>query len=98
MKTVYKYPVPPDDTFEMMLPQGAQILTVDLQFGEMQLWALIDPDAPLNRRRFRLAGTGHPIKERNLLYINTFQAHGGALILHLFEILPDAPLLIEAAQ
>lgn len=95
MLTVYKYPVQADDYFEVMMPAGAQVLTVQLQYGDAQMWALVNPDAPLRVYRFRLAGTGHPIRETNLTYIGTFQAMGGGLVFHLFEILLTAPFLIE---
>lgn len=95
MQTVYKYPVQAHDYFEVMMPAGAQVLTVQLQYGDAQMWALVNPDAPQRVYRFRLAGTGHPIEETNLQYIGTFQAMGGGLIFHLFEILLTSPFLIE---
>jgi len=86
MLRVYKYPVPCKDNFSLMLPKDAKILTVQNQREEPQLWALVDPDAPLEERKFRLAGTGHPVTQENLDYIGTFQLRGGDYIGHLFEI------------
>jgi len=84
--TVYKYDVPIDDTFALALPEFARVLTVQVQDGQPRLWALVDPAAPPRDRRFRLAGTGHPIQEADdWRYIGTFQLNGGALVLHLFE-------------
>jgi len=54
--------------------------------GEPYLYALVDLDAKLETRKFRFAGTGHPIKERDLKYIGTFQLQGGNFVGHLFEI------------
>jgi hypothetical protein len=87
MKTIYKYPVPIDDDFELDLPVGARLLCVDTQRGVPNLWALVDMDPGLGSetRRFRLAGTGHPLDDRPLDYVGTFQLHRGSLVFHLFE-------------
>jgi len=88
MLTVYKYTVPVDDYFSLDLPRGAKILAVQEQHGEPQVWALVNPGNPTETRKFRLAGTGHPIKEDEglLNYIGTFQLAGGSFIGHLFEL------------
>lgn len=92
MRTVYKYPVSVSDIFTLELPQGAEILTVQTQGGGVSLWALVDPDAPTEGVSFRLAGTGHPVREASeLQYINTFQLSGGALVFHLFKITEPRP-------
>ncbi len=88
MLKVYKYPVIPNNEINIEMPKGAQILSVDTQFGKPQIWAAVDPQAPNVTRRFRMTGTGHSIDEKaNLYHIGTFQMDGGALIFHLFEIL-----------
>ena len=86
---VYKYPINEfSDYIGMEMPQGAKILTVQMQYDVPCIWALVDPDMPLEQRVFRLAGTGHPIYESliNLDYIGTFQMSRGDLIFHLLEI------------
>jgi len=88
MRTVHKYPVKLTDNFEIELPKGAQILTVQEQYDFPQLWALVNPNEnKKQKRKFRLAGTGHQIKETNLEYINSFQLEDGSLVFHLFEII-----------
>ena len=92
--TVYKYPIKPNDYFSLTLPVGAKILTVDSQRGQggqPQLWALVDEkESRTETRRFRMAGTGHPIGDSpdRLEFVSTFQQEGGALIFHVFEIKP----------
>jgi len=89
-KTVYKYPIPVEGEFELGLPQGARVLSVQVQAGMVCLWALVDPKAPLAPRRFRLAGTGHPIENaESLSFVDTFQLHGGALVFHVFEYVEE---------
>ena len=91
MLSVFKYPIFLDDKCEVSMPEvsmpeGAQILTVQTQQESPQLWALVDPDAKMCIRKFRICGTGHNVEETNLLYINSFQLRGGSLVFHLFEI------------
>ena len=88
MLRVYKYTIPVEDHFSLDLPAGAKILTVQVQYQEPQIWALVDSGQSNVRRDFRMAGTGHDIKEDNdsLTYIGTFQLSGGSFIGHLFEI------------
>lgn len=70
---------------ELEIPSGAEVLDVQVQSGEPQLWALVDPNASLELRRFVFFGTGHPISKENLRYVSTFQMLGGALVFHVFE-------------
>jgi len=90
MRTVYKYPVKVDDHFELELPRGAEILTVETQGEAVQLWALVDPAESTEPRQFRLAGTGHPIEDPNLKYVSSFQLYGGSLVFHVFEVIQSA--------
>ena len=91
MKTVWKYPVPIADDFELAMPKGARPLCVQVQQDEPQLWALVTPGQVGEIRHFRLTGTGHPLEydpEQFLVHIDTFQVKGGALVFHVFEVLP----------
>ena len=85
MLKVYKYEVPFADAFTLDMPMGAQCLS--LHNGA--LWALVDPEAPKLKRRFWLAGTGHPIDAApaDLRFIGTAQFYGELHELHLFEVL-----------
>ncbi len=93
MRTIYKYPALLEDYFEVTMPVGARILTVQIQYGEPQMWALVNPSFQNKIYRFRLVGTGHPIQDNEeLSYIDTFQMMNGGLVLHLFL---DTTLLLE---
>ena len=85
MKTIYKYPVPLDE-FELELPRGAKILTFQSQNNNPTIWALVDPLNKLEKRKFVIRGTGHPIMSNtnNDVYIGTIQTEMG-LVWHLFE-------------
>jgi len=89
MLTVYKYQVPIVDNFELELPVGAKILSFMEQRGAPCVWVLIDPDMHHEVRRFRLAGTGHPITidPDELRFVGSVLLRGGDLVFHLFEII-----------
>ena len=82
--TIWKFPIPLEDEFELEMPLGAAILCVQVQGEEPCIWARVDPKAKKHRRVFRLAGTGREIP-KELGYIGTFQLRGGTLVFHLFE-------------
>lgn len=88
MKTIYKYQIEIQDKFTLEMPKHAKILTVQTQFGTPCIWAKIDPDEPIVKRKFLLLGTGHDAsKVYEELYIGTFQMH--SFVFHLFETLGD---------
>jgi hypothetical protein len=82
-KVIYKYEV---DTIVVM-PDKAEILTVQLQNGRPWIWAMVDTDEALVERNFNVIGTGWEIEEFNSKYIATFQ--DGPMVWHVFEILGD---------
>ena len=95
MKTysVWKYPVAARDNFEIEMPKGAKILYVATQAESAWMWALCDTEETVVEvRRFRLAGTGHPLRYgfvgQQPTYIGSFQLLDGALVFHLFERSP----------
>lgn len=83
MKTVWKFPLV---SSLLSLPAGAEILSVQTQNGEPQLWAVCDTDAVREDRILRIFGTGQPLPPyTELNFIDTFQLQGGALVFHVFE-------------
>lgn len=91
-RAVWKYPLqfPPmaGDVYVVPMPAGARVLTAQMQAGLLAIWALVDPTAEPEPRRFRVAGTGHPIEQEIAAYIGTFQLADGALVFHVFEVQP----------
>lgn len=85
MRTIWKFPVEMTDQFEILMPAGADVLTVQVQHGQPVLWAIVDPDARKIKTGFVLHGTGHPLSDKAGRYIGSFQLTGGALVFHLFE-------------
>jgi hypothetical protein len=85
MATIWKYTLEPGRT-KLQMPQGAQVLTAQMQHGDLCVWAKVDPSRPLELRLFDVYGTGHtmPADPRHC-YVGTVQADGGALVWHVFE-------------
>ena len=84
MKIIYKFAIEPD--FTVFLPKRAQVLTVQIQHNQPQMWVLLKNDDERERRRFIAVPTGKEIPgEFDLRYINTFQLDSG-LVFHVFEV------------
>jgi len=83
-ETIWKFPILVCDEQEIEMPQFSQVLTVQMQDGQPCLWAFVDPERPMRKRKIRVFGTGHTIESCGR-YISTFQMQGGALVFHVFE-------------
>ena len=74
----------------LMLPQGAEILTVQLQKEQLQLWAVVDETSPLEPRQIARYYTGMselPLEPGR--HIATVQSEGGTHVDHFFEVTPN---------
>jgi len=83
MKKIWKYSVPVEDSFTIILPSGARILTIQRQAGVARMWVLLDESNPPVVRRFKTFGTGHSIDTENLTYVGTYQDM--QFVWHVFE-------------
>ena len=89
-RAIYQYVLDTVTTLEM--PQGAEIMSVREQGGVACLWALVDPDAPLEPRRFRTYSTGDSVSERKLTFRGTLfvqrlcRGEVATEVLHVFEL------------
>lgn len=86
-RTIWKYTLRGSREAKKM-PQGAQILTAAEQRGDICVWALVDPTAPLVERAFTVVGTG---KDADHLtdaaqYVGTVLLVHGALVFHVFDL------------
>lgn len=85
LRAIWKYPLPrPREA--ITIPVGARILDLQMQGDVPTLWALVDPEAPIQERRFIGVATGQIFHaEHGQDYIGTFQMASG-LVFHLFEV------------
>ncbi len=85
MKTIWKFPLEIIGEQHLNLPEGAEILTAQMQGGTLCLWALVSPGSPKQQRTIEIFGTGHPMSDAERRYIGTAQMAGGSLVWHIFE-------------
>lgn len=91
---IYKYPISLPFS-EILLPEGAEVLTVQVQPDQgIQLWAIVDEklgQTDKEIRRFSVIATGHSMDQTYAYYhpkyISTIQLNGGALVFHVFELI-----------
>lgn len=84
---IWKYILAANSNMIVEMPKEAEILTAQEQFGEICIWALVNPILPKEKREFVVYGTGHKIiyERKELDYIGTIQLYKGSLVLHVFE-------------
>ena len=85
MNSIWKYPLKVVDEQTLDVPEGAEVMTVQVQNGTPCLWARVDPAAPKIPRKIITRGTGHPVPETIWRYIGTYQIKDGALVFHVFD-------------
>lgn len=84
---IFKYPISVTDSQAVDMPEGAQILTIQVQRNQLCIWALVDDDVPPVPREIHMRGTGHDCNGvERLRYISTFQMMEGSLVFHAFEL------------
>ena len=98
MRSIWKFKLEISDLAIIEMPAGAEILCVQTQPIRPQssreteapfIWAICDPAAKLEKRKFRVRGTGHPIdnlSEEIGRYVGSFQMRGGSFVLHVFGV------------
>lgn len=86
MTTILKYPLEIKDEQTVKLPDGAKILTAQVQLGKLCIWALVDDrEERTTDMRIEIFGTGHNIPTGTRVYLGTVQMREGTLVWHVFE-------------
>lgn len=86
MDRIFKFQLAVDDIQDVDMPTGCAVLSVQAQRNVPCIWAMVDPNAPKIRRRFRTYGTGHPMEDAGAFphYVGTYQLQNGSLVYHVF--------------
>ena len=85
-KRIWKFEIPITDAPKVSMPEGAQIIHVGQQReGNITLWAIVNPDAPMLRITFQIVGTGNPMPYPLGGYIGT--VHSDPFVWHVFHLL-----------
>ena len=82
--TIWKTVLKPADVQDLIVPEGAELLTARDLYGELCVWFKCDPNRPPTTRQVAIVGTGHQAPEDGR-YLGTGFIHGGALVFHIFE-------------
>ena len=82
-QTIWKYPLAITDEQLLDMPEGAQLLTVQVQGDQLVLWAQVCPDHPTVNRRIVIFGSAHPMDCAYGKYVATVQT--GSLVLHVYD-------------
>jgi len=72
---------------EIELPEGAKILTAQVQYGLPTIWAEVDTMKKQTTRKFGIIPTGGTIGYKKYHYITTLQFNGGKFVQHVYEYL-----------
>ena len=83
-KTIWKQELRITDEQFVEIPKGSELLTVQIQNGNPQLWFKCDPNAHRIFERIRIYGTGNPISSVDEQYLATFQIADDQLVFHVF--------------
>jgi hypothetical protein len=81
---IYKYVLEPEKIQDVQMHPG-EILHVAEQVGNVCIWALVDTDAPMIKRRFAVIPTGETCPYTREQYIGTAKISDGRLVFHIFE-------------
>ena len=83
MRTIYKYALPFGDEVSVQMPKDASILKFGIQSvidskPEIVVWSIVDTEAEMEERRFRIVGTGHPLEDNTIGHVleDYTTAHG----------------------
>lgn len=88
---IYKYRLELRDVQSMLMPEGAEVLSVQVQNGSPCMWAKVDTITEERTwRQFVIYGTGHPTFDFPSKFIGTFQMDNGSLVFHVFELIGGA--------
>ncbi len=83
MKTIFKYTLFVTDEQEVGMPDGAHVLSAQMQGDQLCIWALVDSEARTVNRNVRIFGTGRPVNiEGNWQFAGTVQE--GPFVWHIF--------------
>ena len=87
MLVMLQYPVAMGD-FTLQMHAGAAVVSVAMQGGKPQLWALSDRDAPVVEHSFVTIETGKELPEEigDRLFVGTFLSPSEKLSFHLFDV------------
>ncbi len=89
LRAVWKFPLDPTGTTEIVMPQGGRILRAGLQDRIPHIWVEVIDDAEAVTRRFRIVRTGERIPDELGPHVASFVMDALGSVAHLYEVWPD---------
>ena len=90
---IYKYIMEVQDVFEVEMPLGMTPLHIDVQDGNIFLWANVWLQDPVVNRKFYCVGTGVPPPSRSQYVGTVVNPFGSSFVRHFWcEPAPEAPV------
>lgn len=86
MRLIHKYQIPGAGAGPIQMPKGAHCLHAREQNNVACIWALIDPEQPMEPRTFAAVETGSGTVPIDSRYLGAALLDGGAYVLHIFEL------------
>jgi hypothetical protein len=86
-KSIWKFPLEIKGTVKVEMPEGAEILSLQMQEDVPTIWALVDPKARRENREFEIHGTGFPVYPDVMIekvFLATVQTSNG-YVYHVFQ-------------
>lgn len=68
-RTIWKYQIPVLEDFEVDLPSGAHIIRFANEGGKLWLWAVVEPDAPIEPLRLLAFKAGAEMPQIPMSYL-----------------------------
>ena len=84
-KSIFKFRLEIVDDQSIEMREEADILSVGLQRGILNVWAMVDPSADMELRHFVIFGTGNPAFDENINFLETVHDYSNGLVWHVFE-------------
>ena len=83
-KVIWKYRLG-TSVENIKMPRDAKILSVEVQYDSIAIWAIVDPEEILVVRNFLVIGTGHFLEEElfDFPFIGTVLL--GTFVFHIFD-------------
>lgn len=81
-RVIYKYPLRLVAVQSIAINVGAQILSLQMQFNTPTLWALVNPEQPVEFLTVVIEGTGQEHAEEYSRHLGTVQHEG--MVWHFF--------------
>jgi hypothetical protein len=87
VRAVWKYELSSPVLTGIMMPRGAEVLSVMVQGSTPCIWALVDPEAEAEQRTFLTVGTGHShVEDKTWRHVGSYVLFDGAFVGHVFEV------------